>query len=186
MTTLRRGGAVLATGLLAASLAGAVPAVAATGPQRSYAAACRAAGVLIASPGTPAAVPVAARSALPPTPLPVVLAAAKTAVAARVAAVVYQGRPPKTPRRPPGFAGPIPPERCQVVRLEIAQALEGTPPRVLVVVKPQAPYLLAKSSKPHPGTFLLDGGSPFPSILGNYGPDPYSPADVAAALAARH
>ncbi len=186
MTTLRRGGAVLATGLLATGLLGAVPAGAATGPQRSYAAACQAAGVLIASPGATAAVPVAARSALPPTPLPDVLAATKTAVVARVAAVVYQGRSPKTPRRPPGFAGPIPPARCQVVRLEIARALEGTPPRALVVVKPQAPYLLAKSPKPHAGTFLLDGRTPFPSILGNYGPAPYSPADVAAALAAGH
>jgi hypothetical protein len=184
---LRRGGVVIATGVLAAGVAGAVPAVAATGPQPSYAAACQAAGVLVASPGaTGAVVPVAARSALPPTPLPVVLGAAKTAVVARVAAVVYQGRQPKTPRRPPGFVGPIPPQRCQVVRLEITQALEGTPPRLLVVVKPQAPYLLAKSRKPHAGTFLLDDRTPFPTVLGNYGPDPYAPADVAAALAAAH
>jgi hypothetical protein len=80
--------------------------------------------------------------------------------------------------------GPIPPKRCQAVRLEVTQALLGTPPRVLVVVKPPAPYLLARSARPHAGTFLLDGRAPFPAILGNDGPDPYAPADVTAALAA--
>ena len=100
---------------------------------------------------------------------------------ARVVAVVYQGRQPSTPRRPPGFAGPIPPKRWHITRV-----LSGTPPRILVVVKPQAPYRLAKSRQPHTGTFLLDGRTPFPTILGNYGPDPYSPADVAGALAGTH
>jgi hypothetical protein len=185
---LRRGGAVIATGLLTAGLAGAGPALGATGPQQSYAAACRAAGALVAATGGASeVVPVAVRGALPPTPLPVVVSLASYAVVARVAAVVYQGPKPSAPRRPPGFVGPIPPARCQVVRLEVTQVLgRVTPPSVLVVVKPRAPYLLTKSRQPHAGTFLLDSRMPFPRILGNYGPDPYAPADVVAALAAGH
>jgi len=105
---------------------------------------------------------------------------------ARVAAVVYQGPQPPRPNRPPGFAGPIPPERCQVVRLVVTRALRGTPARTLVVVKPRAPYVLTPSRRPHTGTFLLDARTPFPVVLGRYGPAPYAPADVAAALGAGH
>ena len=188
MTTLRRAGAVLATGLLIAGLAGVGPALGATGPQQSYAAACRAVGVRAAATGGASeVVPVAARGALPPTPLPIVISLASYAVVARVAAVVYQGPKPSTPRRPSGFVGPIPPARCQVVRLQVTQVLgRVAPPSVLVVVKPRAPYLLTESRQPHAGTVLLDSRLPFPRILGNYGPDPYPPADVAAALAASH
>jgi hypothetical protein len=183
--TALRASAVLVTVLAAAALAGPSPALGATGPQGSYATACRAAGsVVAATRGVPAVVPVAAHAALPPTPLPDVLAATRTAVVARVAAVLYQGRPPKTPRRPPGFVGPIPPKRCQVIRLVITQVLRGRPPNVLVAVKPLAPYLLTASRRPHAGTFLLDGGQPFPTILGNDGPDPYPPTEVAAAIGA--
>jgi hypothetical protein len=185
--TLLRRGAVLAVGSLTVGVVAAGPAGAATSPRASYAAACRSAGSLVADAGGPGvAWTVAARRALPPTPLPDVLAATRTAVVARVAAVVYQGPQPSTPRRPPGFVGPIPPKRCQVVRLAVTQVLRGSPPRVLLAVKPQAPYLLATSRRLHAGTFLLDGRTPFPTILGNYGPSPYAPAEVTAALGATH
>ena len=54
-----------------------------------------------------------------------------------------------------------------------------------MVVKPRAPYRLATSRRPHVGTFLLDGRTPFPTILGNDGPGPCSSGDVAA-LAGTH
>ncbi len=126
---------------------------------------------------------VAARSALPPLPIGTVLPDARLAVVARVDAVLYQGRKPPSPKRPPGFVGPIPPEGCQVVRLVVQQALLGSTPTRLVVVKPEAPYRLSATGRVHPGTFLLDGATPYPGILGNYGPDPYPPSEVAAALA---
>ena len=119
-----------------------------------------------------------------PLPLPIVLRDATSAVVARVVAVLYQGRKLPVPHRPRGFAGPIPPARCQVVRLQVVQPLLGATPASLVVVKPVAPYLLTPSVHPQPGTFLLDDSTPYPHVLGNYGPTYYSPSDVQAALAA--
>jgi len=145
-----------------------------------YAAACRAAPTV-----TTAHRPfVDARpAALPPTPLPEVLASTHTAVVARVTAVLYQGPRPAAPHRPANFVGPIPPSRCQVVRLAVVRALDGAPGATLVVVKPEAPYTLAASRRVQAGAFLLDGATPYPTILGNYGPASYDPAAVAAALA---
>ncbi|HEV2309560.1 MAG TPA: hypothetical protein VGU73_03500 [Acidimicrobiia bacterium] len=145
-----------------------------------YATACRAAPTVTASSAR-----VAAPSALPPTPLSELLFSAQTALVARVTAVLYQGPRPVTPRRPPGFVGPIPPSRCQVVRLAVTRTLKGTAPASLVAVKPTAPYTLTASRRVQAGTFLLDGAAPYPTILGNYGPSPYDPAAVAAALAGR-
>jgi len=162
--------AALAGGVALALLL-ATPAHAASRPP--YAAACRTAPTL-----TAARLP----AALPPTPLPAVLRSTQTAVVARVVAVLYQGPRPAVPHRPANFVGPIPPSRCQVIRLAVTRTLTGTPVATLVVVKPQAPYLLAVSRRVQPGTFLLDGATPYPTILGNYGPASYSPADVAAAL----
>jgi hypothetical protein len=165
------GGAVAASLLLAAP-AGAVSLA-------PYAAACRAAPTVTARQfGRTDAAP----TALPPTPLPDLLPATQIAVVARVAAVLYQGSRPRTPHRPPGFVGPIPPARCQVVRLAVRRTLKGAPPETLVVVKPTAPYTLAVSRRLQAGTFLLDGAAPYPTILGNYGPSSYAPSDVAAAL----
>jgi hypothetical protein len=162
--------AVVAAGLIlpvvAASPAGARP-------TPKYAAACRQTARVVAD-----------RSALPPLPLNTVLPHAHFAVVARVAAVLYQERKPPSPKRPPGFAGPIPAEACQVVRLAVQRALLGNPPATVIVVKPEAPYRLSTSRRVHAGTFLLDTATPYPGILGNYGPDPYAPSDVAAAIAA--
>jgi hypothetical protein len=165
-----RRAAIVAAGLTL-PLVSAIPAGARVAPNR-YAGACRQAGRAVA-----------ARSALPPLPLSSVLAGARHAVVARVDAVLYQGRKPRSPKRPPGFVGPIPPEGCQVVRLVVQQVLLGSPPSPLIVVKPEAPYRLSASRRVHAGTFLLDSATPYPGILGNYGPDPYPPADVASALA---
>ncbi len=162
--------AIVAAGLTLLLVA-AIPAGARVAPNR-YASACRQAGRVVA-----------ARSALPPLPLDAVLPNAHLAVVARVDAVLYQGGNPPSPKRPPGFVGPIPPEGCQVVRLVVRQALLGSPPSKLVVVKPEAPYRLSASRRVHAGTFLLDDATPYPGILGNYGPDPYPAAEVAAALA---
>ena len=151
--------------LVAASPAGARPAP-------NYAPACRQVARVVAD-----------RSALAPLPLNTVLPHAQLAVVARIDAVLYQGRKPPSPQRPPGFVGPIPLEGCQVVRLAIQRALLGSPPATVIVVKPEAPYRLSTSRRVHAGTFLLDGAAPYPGILGNYGPDPYAPSDVAAALA---
>jgi len=149
----------------------AAPAAARTAPN-PYPRACRQAGRVVA-----------ARTALPPLPLSTVIPNTRTAVVARVDAVLYQGRTPPKPKRPPGFAGPIPSEGCQVVRLAVQQTLTGTPASRLIVVKPEAPYRLRASRQVHGGTFLLDGATPYPAILGNYGPDPYPPSAVIAALA---
>ena len=164
--------AFVAAPLLVAAPAGAVS-------RAPYAAACRAAPTLTAVPWPVVVAP----AALPPTPLTDVLPDTQTAVVARVTAVLYQGPRPATPRRPSGFVGPIPPVRCQVVRLAVTRTLKGMPPATLVVVKPTAPYTLAVSRRVQAGTFLLDGAAPFPTILGNYGPSPYDPAAVTAALA---
>jgi hypothetical protein len=166
------GGAVLTVVVLAG------PARAASrGP---YAAACRAAPTVTAVHRPLAD---ARPAALPPTPLPEVLASARTAVVARVTAVLYRGPQPGAPHRPANFVGPIPPTRCQVVRLAVVRTLEGAPGTTLVVVKPEAPYTLAASRRVQAGTFLLDGATPYPTILGNYGPASYDPAAVATALA---
>jgi hypothetical protein len=149
----------------------AAPAGARTGPN-SYARACRQAGRVVA-----------ARTALPPLPLSTLIPNTRVAVVARVDAVLYQGRTPPIPKRPPGFVGPIPGDGCQVVRLAVQQTLTGMPPSRLIVVKPEAPYRLRASRRVHGGTFLLDGATPYPGILGNYGPDPYPPSAVVAALA---
>jgi hypothetical protein len=126
---------------------------------------------------------VASPSALAPTPLTSLLPGA-TAFTARVLTVLYQGPKPSAPPRPAGFVGPIPPQRCPVVRLAVVRVIDGTPPPQLVVVKPRAPYALRASRTTHAGTFLIDHATPYPTILGNYGPDPYDPNVVSSATAA--
>ncbi len=158
-------GVALIVGLLAP------PASAAPMPANPYAAACRATPTVVSHrPAAGVVGVVAAPSALPPTPL--------------IVTVLYQGSKPSVPRRPAGFAGPIPPQRCQVVRLAVVRVIGGTPPPQLVVVKPRAPYALRASRTTHAGTFLIDHATPYPTILGNYGPDPYDPNAVSSAVAA--
>ena len=180
MTPGRAALLVLAVAVLAVPALAATSAGAASTPRGTYAAACRRA----ADGPTLAAVPVSTRSALPPLPLPIVLRATRTAVVARVVAVLYQGPRPRWCTTAPGFAGPIPPSRCQVVRLRVAQTLLGTPPTPLVVLKPLAPYQLQVSRGVQAGTFLLDDSTPYPEVLGTYGPSTYAPSAVRAALAA--
>ena len=60
-------------------------------------------------------------------------------------------------------------------------ALSGRRPRPGA----RRPADAAAASLPvHDGTFLLDGTTPYPTILGNSGPASYPPADMDAALAA--
>jgi len=66
----------------------------------------------------------------------------------------------------------------------VVRALLGTPPsrdrrREAGRAVPARPVAGVQ-----PGTFLLDDSTPYPDILGNYGPNYYAPSDVTAALAA--
>jgi hypothetical protein len=121
-------------------------------------------------------------AALPPEPVEELLPQARFVVQAQVARVVYQGpKPPKSTHR--DVAGPLPPERCQVVQLDVTRVLTGDDPGSSVtVVKPLAPYLLKTGQDTTDVAFLVRAGDPFPIILGRYGPYPI--ADVQAALSA--
>ena len=119
-------------------------------------------------------------AALPPEPVEELLPKARFVVEARVARVLYQGEKPE--RTSNGdVAGPLPPDRCQVVRLDVTRVITGDDPGSSVtVVKPLAPYLLEAGQDTTDGAFIVRGGDPFPIILGRYGP--YPVAEVQAAL----
>jgi hypothetical protein len=121
-------------------------------------------------------------AALPPEPVEELLPQARFVVQARVARVVYQGpKPPQSTHR--DVAGPLPPERCQIVQLDVTRVLTGDDPGSSVtVVKPLAPYVLKAGQDTADVAFLVRAGDPFPIILGRYGPYPI--ADVQAALGA--
>ena len=119
-------------------------------------------------------------AALPPEPVEDLLPKAKYVVEANVARVLYQGDKPDRGGRK-NVAGPIPPERCQVVRLDVTRMIAGADPGTsITVVKPLAPYLLKAGQSTNGTSFLVQGGDPYPIILGRYGPYPSS--DVEAAL----
>jgi hypothetical protein len=65
------------------------------------------------------------------------------------------------------------------VTRRVAGADSGTS---ITVVKPLAPYLLKAEQSTTGTAFLVQGGDPFPIILGRYGP--YPTPEVEAALAA--
>jgi hypothetical protein len=120
------------------------------------------------------------RAALPPEPVEELLPKARFVVQARVARVLYQGEKPERDSNG-NVAGPLPPERCQVVQLDVTQVVTGVDPGSSVtVVKPLAPYLLEAGRDTNDVAFIVRGGDPFPIILGRYGP--YPMADVQAAL----
>src|SRR5262249_3982874 len=81
-------------------------------------------------------------TALPPEPVEELLPQARFVVQANVARVPYQGETPEQATHR-DVAGPLPPERCQVVELAVTRVLTGDDPGSSVtVVKPLAPYLL--------------------------------------------
>ena len=119
-------------------------------------------------------------TALPPEPVGELLPRARFVVEARVARVVYQGEKPERVSNG-NVAGPLPPDRCQVVRLEIIRVIAGDDPGSSVtVVKPLAPYLLEAGQDTTDRAFIVRAGDPFPIILGRYGP--YPAAEVRAVL----
>jgi hypothetical protein len=127
-----------------------------------------------------AALVVSRPSALPPEPVAELLPKAKYVIEASVARVLYQGGKPAGGRRA-HVAGPLPPERCQIVRLNVTRQLGGADPGTsITVVKPLAPYLLKAGQSTSGTAYLIEGGDPFPIILGRYGP--YPTPDVEAAL----
>ena len=119
-------------------------------------------------------------AALPPEPVEELLPEARFVVQAHVARVLYQGEKPERDSNI-NVAGPLPPERCQVVQLDVTRVLVGVDPGTSVtVVKPLAPYLLQAGQDTADLAFIVRGGDPFPIILGRYGPYPL--AEVQAAL----
>jgi hypothetical protein len=119
-------------------------------------------------------------AALPPEPLEDLLPKAKYVVEASVARVLYQGDKPDRRGRK-NVAGPIPPERCQVLQLDVTRMIAGADPGTsITVVKPLAPYVLKAGQSTSGTAFLVEGGDPYPIILGRYGP--YPSPEVEAAL----
>jgi hypothetical protein len=120
------------------------------------------------------------RTALPPEPVEELLPRAKFVIEASVARVLYQGEKPERDTEK-NVAGPIPPDRCQVVQLDVTRRVAGADPGTsITVVKPLAPYLLKAGQSTSGTAFLVAGGDPFPIILGRYGP--YPSPEVEAAL----
>lgn len=119
-------------------------------------------------------------TALPPEPVEELLPQARFVVVANVGRVLYQGPKPAPPTHR-NVAGPLPPERCQVVRLDVTRVITGDDPGSSVtVVKPLAPYLLEAGQDTSDVAFIVRAGDPFPIILGRYGPYPLD--EVQAAL----
>jgi hypothetical protein len=119
-------------------------------------------------------------TALPPEPVQDLLPKAKYVLEASVARVLYQGDKPDRGGRK-NVAGPIPPERCQVVQLDVTRMIAGADAGTsITVVKPLAPYVLKAGQSTSGTSFLVEGGDPYPIILGRYGP--YPSPDVEAAL----
>jgi hypothetical protein len=121
-------------------------------------------------------------TALPPEPVEELLPKAKYVIEASVARVLYQGERPERDTET-NVGGPIPPDRCQVVHLDVTRRVAGADSGTsITVVKPLAPYLLKADQSTSGTAFLVQGGDPFPIILGRYGP--YPTPEVEAALAA--
>jgi hypothetical protein len=119
-------------------------------------------------------------SAIPPEPVEDLLPKAKYVFEANVTRVLYQGDKPERSGRK-NVAGRIPPERCQVVQLEVTRMIAGADPGTsITVVKPLAPYALKAGQSTSGTSFLVGGGDPYPIILGRYGP--YPSPEVEAAL----
>jgi hypothetical protein len=120
--------------------------------------------------------------ALPPEPVEELLPKAKFVMEANVARVLYQGEKPERDTEE-NVAGAIPPDRCQVVQLDVTRRVAGADPGTsITVVKPLAPYALTAGQSTSGTAFLVAGGDPFPIILGRYGP--YPTPEVEAALGA--
>jgi hypothetical protein len=121
-------------------------------------------------------------SALPPEPVEDLLPKAKYVFEANVTQVLYQGDKPERSGRK-SVAGRIPPERCQVVHLDVTRMIGGADPGTsITVVKPLAPYVLKAGQSTSGTSFLVEGGDPYPIILGRYGR--YPSPEVEAALGA--
>jgi hypothetical protein len=119
-------------------------------------------------------------TALPPEPVEELLPKAKFVIEASVARVLYQGEKPERDTEK-NVAGPIPPDRCQVVHLDVTRRVAGADPGTsITAVKPLAPYVLKEGQSTSGKAFLIEGGDPFPIILGRYGP--YPTPEVEAAL----
>ena len=91
------------------------------------------------------------------------------------------GSPSRTPDLVAYRPAALPPERCQVVQLDVTRRIAGANPGTsITVVKPLAPYVLKAGQSTSGTAFLVEGGDPFPIVLGRYGP--YPSPEVEAAL----
>lgn len=114
--------------------------------------------------------------AIPPDPIEDVLPLAAWVVEAEVAEVLSTGPTPpqREARRGATSVGNRAPS--QSVRLSVTRVLRGKRTKELIVDKPEAGYLLKAGDH---GPFLIDANS---QLLGAYGPDTYSLAEVTRAL----
>ena len=118
-------------------------------------------------------------AALPPEPVEELLPQARFVVEAQVARVLYQGNKPEQNKHR-NVAGPLPPDQCQVVRLDVTGVITGDDPGSSVtVVKPLAPYLLKEGQNTSDVAFIVRAGDPYPIILGRYGPYPLNEVEAA-------
>ncbi len=122
--------------------------------------------------------------ALPPEPIEDLVPDAQTIVTGEITEVLYDGTPPPTEATDEPITGPIPPDKCQVVRLVVDDVLLGDAASgdELVLVKPEAPYVLESGDTEDGRPYLLNGATPYPVILGRYGPGNYSLDEVEQAL----
>jgi hypothetical protein len=118
-------------------------------------------------------------SALPPEPVEDLLPKAKYVFEAKVTRVLYQGDKPEHSGRK-NVVGAIPPERCQVLQLDVTRMIAGADPGTsITAVKPLAPYALKAGQSTSGTAFLVEGGDPYPIILGRYGPYPSPKVEAA-------
>ena len=121
--------------------------------------------------------------AIPPEPIEELLPSIAQAFAGEVVEVVHTGEQPPIPPHEPGATSVGIKAPRQVVKLEVKEVLTGDLEvgAIIEAIKPEAGYALREGNH---GPFLLDGGTPQPTILGRYGPDSYSSDKLRAVLGA--
>lgn len=120
--------------------------------------------------------------ALPPTPIEEVIADTDLAVVGKVVEVLYTGPTPDHDQDD-DVAGPIPPDACQVVAIEVTEVVRGAVAvgDTISVLKPRAPYRVAVGDAE---LWLARDADPYPVLLGNYGPGGYDRSEVVELLGA--
>ena len=119
--------------------------------------------------------------AIPPEPIEEVISTAHGAVLAEVAKVVTQDAQPPMPKAAPGATDVGGVAARQVVELKVSTVLFGDVASVgatVQAIKPEGDYALRAGNK---GPFLLKRDGKGLAIVGRYGPDTYSEANIRSA-----